>query len=160
MEGALEDPSGAQAAADATFDALAALSAVTGVEGFPARSLAGPGDEVPSNPAEHWGWNDSPTLEGWRFLGNTSSDEIVGHVLAYSLYHDLVPPDSNSSYSSLGDRGGDSDRQQQAADLLVAIVSNVVDSGYKLIDVNGEPTKWGFWDPESLNGGEHADERG
>ena len=118
MEGALEDPSGAQAAADATFDALAALSAVTGVEGFPARSLAGPGDEVPSNPAEHWGWNDSPTLEGWRFLGNTSSDEIVGHVLAYSLYHDLVPPDSNSSYSSLGDRGGDSDRQQQAADLL------------------------------------------
>lgn len=151
MEGALEDPSGAQAAADATFDALAALSAVTGVEGFPARSLVGPGDEVPSNPAEHWGWNDSPTLEGWRFLGNTSSDEIVGHVLAYSLYHDLVPSNSNSS---LGDR------QQQAADLLVAIVSNVVDNGYKLIDVNGEPTKWGFWDPESLNGGEHADERG
>lgn len=54
-----------------TLAALHRLNYVTGVPGLPARSLAHPGQPLvpPGRKISHWGWNDSPTLPGWKFIG-------------------------------------------------------------------------------------------
>ena len=62
--------------------ALHRLNRVTGVPGFVARTLAAPGQNITTT---HWGWNDSPTMEGYRFVGNTSSDELTGTALSGSI---------------------------------------------------------------------------
>ena len=39
-------------------------------------------------------WHDSSSEPGWRWKGDTSSDEVVGHMFAYPLIYDLVAEDS------------------------------------------------------------------
>lgn len=47
-----------------------------------------------SLPAETHGaggvWHASTVMPGWTWKGDTSSDEVVGHVLACSTYYHLV----------------------------------------------------------------------
>ena len=80
----------ARANARAGMQALMRLEAITGIPGFPARSFIKKGvDEQPSDGE----WHD--TQDGvWRWKGDTSSDEIVGHYFVYPIYHDLVADDS------------------------------------------------------------------
>ena len=130
------------------FAAIRQLVDVTGIPGVPGRSIASPTDTV--DPADtRWGWNPSPVPEynGWWFKGNTSSDEIVGHMMAYPLFHDLVAATSAEKSSAL--------------ELATTIVSNIIDNDFKLVDANGEPTLFGFWDPETINDDDnHSLERG
>ena len=35
-------------------------------------------------------WHESDSIPGWKWKGDTSSDEVVGHMWAYPLVHDLV----------------------------------------------------------------------
>ncbi len=80
--------------ADATT-AVAAVTAVqllyntTGIAGYPARTTGRLGDPgVPSSPTG-W-WHPSTTVAGWMWLGNTSSDEIVGHFFSLPLAYNHV----------------------------------------------------------------------
>ena len=146
----VDDPAERQAAAEELAGAVAAqrrLLAVTGIDGFPARSLAASKEAI--DPADtRWGWNPSPVPEydGWWFKGNTSSDEIVGHVLAYTLYHDLA---------------AEGDEKGMAANTTNTIMANILDNNLTLIDANGERTLWGFWDPPTVNNDpSHPSERG
>ena len=41
-------------------------------------------------------WHESLSEPGWRWKGNTSSDEVVGHMLAYPLVHDLLDDDEGA----------------------------------------------------------------
>jgi len=136
----------------ATLAALRRLNLVTGVPGLPARSLAHPGQPLtpPGRKVSHWGWNDSPTLPGWRFIGNTSSDEITGHVAGYTLA--LL----------LARRALSSEEAQLCAALLSNITLRIVRDGFRLLDVDGvTPTRWGNWAPASLNADPlWAEERG
>jgi hypothetical protein len=132
----------------ACLEALRRLNAITGIPGLPARSLASPSD--PLTPTS-WGWNPSPHpgLEGWRFIGNTSSDEIVGHMLGYPLALQLaaaaLEPEETSTLAWLS----------------LNITLGIIRHGYKLLDVDGAPTKWGRYDPAALNNDPSwADERG
>lgn len=71
-----------------TLAALHRLNYVTGVPGLPARSLAHPGQPLvpPGHKVSHWGWNDSPTLPGWKFIGASLSAQIViAHLAAIDL---------------------------------------------------------------------------
>jgi len=80
----------ARAHARAGMEAIVHLESITGVPGFPARSFIRTG--VDAQPADGE-WHD--TVDGqWRWKGDTSSDEIVGHFFVYPIYYDLVADES------------------------------------------------------------------
>ena len=39
-------------------------------------------------------WHESSTEPGWKWKGDTSSDEVVGHMFTYPLVYDLVAEDN------------------------------------------------------------------
>ena len=44
---------------------------------------------------------------------------------------------------------------------LNALATHIVSHGYRLIDVTGQPTTWGHWEPALINGDRKwSDERG
>ncbi len=72
----------------------------------------------------------------WRWKGDTSSDEITGHMYGYFFYYELA---------------ADGTEKKRVRDHVCHIVDNLIDGGYNLIDLDGEHTKWGVWSPEKLN---------
>jgi hypothetical protein len=140
------DSDSKKAVSDA-FDGLYQLNKITGVMGYPARSLASPSDTIDED--NKWGWNRSPVpeYEGWWFKGNTSSDEITAHMLAYPIYHDLA--------------AAEGEEKALALNTTNQIISFILDNNFTLIDANGASTEWGFWDPATVNEDpEHYSERG
>jgi hypothetical protein len=119
----------ARAGARRSLEALLRLEEITGQPGFPARSYIRKGDYRPPGGI----WRDSPDgKHEWK--ADTSSDEIVGHFFAYSLYYDLVA-------------GEDEKPRLRAA--AARIADHIIDHGYNLVDrVTGKPTTWGEWSPE------------
>lgn len=77
-------------------------------------------------------------MPGWIWKADTSSDEIVGHMLAYPLFHDLVCETDEERAMPLK--------------LQTDMTTYIVENGFVLVDVTGEPTTWGIWAPEYLNG--------
>ena len=83
----------------------------------------------------------------WFYKGDTSSDELCGHLAAYPIIFDAVRTD---------------EQRQRVMALFDGILLGIIKSGYYLIDpTTGKPTTWGFWAPEALNNDpEHYSERG
>jgi len=63
--------------------------------------------------------------------------ELVGHMFVYPIFFDLVAETESE--------------KQRVRDLVSRIMNHVVDNGFYLIDVDGQPTRWGVWAPEKLN---------
>jgi hypothetical protein len=121
------------------MEAILRLESITGIPGFPARSFIKVGEDVQPRDGE---WHDTPDGQ-WRWKGDTSSDEIVGHYFAYPIYYDLAADESEKP-------------RLRAA--IERITNHILDHGYQLIDVDGQRTRWGWWGPdETWN---HADEIG
>jgi len=119
-----------------TFEALERLETVTGISGYPARSYASIEDSVVQSKSPHpKHWHISKDGK-WRWLDDTSSDEITGHMFSISLFCDLVAPTA---------------LRERAVRLMTRIVDNIVDNGLCLIDADEKPTRWGIWTPDSLN---------
>jgi hypothetical protein len=77
-----------------------------------------------------------PTDDGlWWWKGDTSSDEVNGHMYAVSLFHDLAAQGPEKA---------------RAAQHLANIAAHIQDNGWVLRDLDGKPTRWGRWDPEYL----------
>jgi hypothetical protein len=111
--------------------AILKLEAITGIPGFPARSFIKVGEDLQPGDGE---WHDTPD-KAWRWKGDTSSDEIVGHYFVYPLYHDLVAAeDEKPALRAAVDR----------------ITNHILDNHYQLIDVDGRRTTWGYWGPEAI----------
>jgi hypothetical protein len=119
-----------------TFRALEMLEKVTGIPGYPARSFAKSTDKVAQSRSPHpKKWRPSPDGE-WQWLDDTSSDEITGHIFALALFHDLVA------------------NKAQKADvvaLIRRILDHIINNDFQLIDYDGKATRWGIWNPDSLN---------
>ena len=64
--------------------------------------------------------------QAWRWKGDTSSDEIVGHYFVYPIYHDLVADESEKP-------------ALRAA--IERITNHILDNNYQLIDVDGKRTR-------------------
>jgi hypothetical protein len=111
--------------------AILRLESITGIPGFPARSFIKVGEDVQPADGE---WHDAAD-KGWRWKGDTSSDEIVGHYFVYGIYYDLVADEAEKT-------------QLRAA--LDRITTHILDHGYQLIDVDGKRTRWGWWGPEDI----------
>jgi hypothetical protein len=106
-------------------EALLFLEEVTGRRGFPARSYIRKGDRKPTSGEWHW------TADGqiyWK--GDTSSDEIVGHMFAFGIAYDLLP---------------DADLKTRIAGATRRIMDHIISNEYYLVDVDGQPTTWGKW---------------
>ena len=119
-----------------TFEALERLELVTGIPGYPARSYALATDSVVQSRSPHPKyWHLSPDGQ-WRWLDDTSSDEITGHMFTLSLFYELV---------------ADEDQKKRVVNLVDRIMTHILDHDFHLIDPDGKPTRWGNWHPDSLN---------
>lgn len=124
---ATRDPE-ARAHADRAFAAMRRLEEITGIPGFPARSF------IERKSERHGGGEWHPTPDGaWEWKGDTSSDEIVGHLFAYAVYYDLAADDA---------------RRAEVRTLVGRIMTHIVDHGFNLVDLDGKRTTWGVWSPE------------
>lgn len=148
-----------------SFKAMEFLQTVTGTSGFIARTvvpsnwtrMADPNrSHTPQERAEMLAdnarekiverrWRLSDDLK-WLWKGDTSSDEITGHLYTYAVFYDLV---------------ADEQQKKDVAQLTSRVVDYIIDGGYVLRDIDGAATLWGVWSPEKLNGDpDWANERG
>jgi hypothetical protein len=145
-----DDPAAKKDAAAQALQMLTTLENlvnVTGVAGLPARTMVA--HAAHKNEPDHWGWNPSLTKEGWWFIGNTSSDEMTGHMFGLSVFMDVGPVHLESAGA-------------RAQKLMNDMVTRIVKGGLVLRDIEWtHETKWGHWDPLDLNGNfSWSDERG
>jgi len=127
---ATKDPEAKQNAIK-SFLALEQLVKVTGIKGFPARAIAKKGEDRGSGGE----WHDFNNGK-WEWKGDTSSDEIDGHIFAYTVFWQLID---------------DEEYRKRAAKLVDEIVEHILDNNFYLVDIDGKPTTWGVWNPEKLN---------
>ena len=122
------------------FNSVKWSEEITGIPGFPARSVWAVGEK--GHQAQHGSgglpaeWHETP--DGvWQWKGDTSSDETDAHFYAVPIFHDLVAT------------GRDKDR---AKEHLRRVAAHIYENGWVLRDVDGQPTRWARWDPEYLQG--------
>src|SRR5215471_4599748 len=121
----------ARANARQGFEAMLRLEEITGIPGLHARSFIKVGEDVQPQDGE---WHD--TADGkWRWKGDTSSDEIVGHYFGYAVYYDLV---------------ADEAEKQKIRGVVTRMTDHILNNNYQLIDVDGKRSRWGWWGPEEI----------
>ena len=110
-----------------SLSALLRLESITGIPGFPARALIHRGDYRAREGEWHW------TSDGqWEWKGDTSSDELVGHFLAYGVAYDLLH-DGPERAAIRGTAG--------------RIAAYLLDHGLELVGFGGRVTTWGRYSP-------------
>lgn len=130
--GATHDPHAKDWARE-SLQALFRLESMTGISGFPARSIVEAGEPERFQYDGEW----HPDASGqWEWKGNTSSDEIDGHFFAYSVYYDLV---------------ADEMEKAEIRKVVSRMMDHIIKNDWYLIDVDGKPTRWGVWNPRQLN---------
>lgn len=131
----------ALAVAKRCAEAMLVLLNVTGISGLTARCVRRKGDcgYCGSMPK----WFDAGEYE---WLGDVSSDEMVGHFSALSVFYDICADENEKSV---------------ICKALCAVVDHILSNGYRLKDADGEYTRWGNWNPDDINrnsawSGEHG----
>ena len=114
-----------------SFEAMERLSTVNPIEGFAARSFERTGYQV----SDKSRWQPAEDRD-WAWKATTSSDEIVGHFFAYTIFAEVVP---------------DKQWRDRAISLMDGIMAHIVRNNWYLIDYDGKPTLWGKWNPEYVN---------
>jgi len=125
--------------AEKSFKAMLWLDRVTPIDGFVARSIwsaVADKDEKGKHgsgglPAKWYPTKDSL----WYWKGDTSSDEVIAHFYAVSLFHDLV---------------AEGKEKELAKEHISRIAEYIIDNGWVYIDMDGKVTRWGRWNPDYL----------
>jgi hypothetical protein len=73
----------------------------------------------------------------WYWKADTSSDELDGHYFFYGAYYDLVARSE--------------DEKRAVREHVAALTDHLVDHNFQLVDHDGNPTRWGIFDPQNLN---------
>ena len=122
------------------FDVPAADFEAAGLGfGFPSRSVVRDDEgAIFDNKATQSNWHLVDHWDGHQYYwkDDTSSDEVTGHLYGLAIYHDLCAKD-------------DAEREE-VAHYLTGMIGTILDNGYKLLDLDGEPTTHGHWAPEDL----------
>lgn len=127
--------------------ALLDLERRTPISGFPARALVREGEDIIKSRGE-WHRTETwhapgekepgPSPDGpWEWKGDTSSDELDGHYFALSIFYDLV---------------ADEPQKREIREVVERITDHLIDNDFLLIDLDGQPTRWGVFSPRYLNG--------
>lgn len=150
-----KDPD-AKAKARKAFEFLKYLQTVTGTEGFFARSIVPPDwtyvlhdinrTYTPQEVAEELVKDPryKPVEERWRkskdgkwlWKGDTSTDEMDGHMMGYFYYYELA---------------ADQEEKNLVRDHVIKIIDHLIETKYNLLDIDGTPTHWAIWSPEQIN---------
>lgn len=149
--------------ADRSFQAIKWLSDITPEPGFPARVII-PVDWHEDVNAQYSResnlrhqksdpfWKDiyprfPLSADGkYRWKCDTSSDEIAGHYFYYGIYYDLV---------------AETKEEKDAVKQVVAdMTDHLIRHGFKLVDYDGKPTRWGNFDNDYFNSIWGWDQRG
>lgn len=72
----------------------------------------------------------------WLWKGDTSSDEICGHMFGYYFYYELVADDAE---------------KEIVRRHVAKIVDHLLAHDLNLTDKDGKATRWGVWSPDKLN---------
>lgn len=133
-----EDEKDYQKAVD-SFKAMVWLEQITPKKGFFARAIWSTSGDLDTRSRHGSGGLPAkwyPTKDGkWYWKGDTSSDEVDAHFYSVSLFHDLVA------------KGKDKELAKQH---LTRIAEHIIENDWVLRDMDGQPTRWGRWDPEYL----------
>lgn len=129
------------------------LYSITGIPGLPARAYEVIGyqssgytnafSEDTRHLFEESGYDvdTSPwrngTDKGWVWKSTTSSDEVLGHFFALSLFADIAK---------------DTEWKNRAKKLVVDLAEHIYKNDLYLVDWDGKPTTWGRWHPDYVNG--------
>jgi len=116
-----------------SFHALERLEKITGIPGFPARSIVEVGEPLKYHYDGEWHLDPSGK---WEWKGDTSSDELDGHFFAYALYYDLA---------------ADKKERERVKRLVERMIDHIIEHNWYLVDIDNKPTRWGVWNPEQLN---------
>jgi hypothetical protein len=137
------------------FEFLRLLQEVTGTEGFFARTVV-PADwkethdpnrtytdreladmlvEDPRYKPVQERWHLSKDGK-WLWKGDTSSDEMDGHMMSYFYYYEYAAGD---------------EEKMLIRDHVKKIMDHLIATNYNLIDVDGTHTRWAVWSPDQLN---------
>jgi hypothetical protein len=145
---AVTKDSSARHEATNTFHALLSLEAMTGIPGFPARSMWAKGER--GHQAGHGSggyaaeWHD--TADGkFEWKGDTSSDELCSHFYSIALFLELA---------------AQGDEVAQAKAHLARIATHLIEHKWQLVDFDGKATRWGRWDPDYFLSDEGKYDRG
>lgn len=114
------------------FEAYERLLSINPLKGFPSRTFERQGHKV----ADPDRWRIAPDST-WEWKGHTSSDEFVAYIYVSSLMDEFVVENP--------------DEKQRIADFIDAIVTHIIENDYYFVDIDGEPTLWGRWNPEYIN---------
>lgn len=120
-----------------SLNAMLKLIEVTGIDGFAARAVRYP-DERDYGTGNRKEWHITKDKDGneLEWLGETSSDEMVGHFFCYAHYYDLA---------------ADEEEKELLRGVVSGILDHILDHNFRLVDTDGKPTTWANWDPELLN---------
>lgn len=160
---ALTKDSRAKKLAKRSFQAMKWLVDITPEPGFPARLIIPADWSQPVN--EMMGheynrremekdpfWKDiyprfPLTKDGkYRWKCDTSSDELAGHYFFYGIYYDLVAETEAE--------------KQPVREVVAAITDHLIRHGFMLVDYDGDPTRWGKFNPDYFHSAEGWDQRG
>ncbi|WP_247236709.1 regulator [Telluribacter sp. SYSU D00476] len=151
-----KDPD-AKVKAKKAFEFLRKLQEVTGTEGFFARTFVPSSwdttrlhdgnrtytvrqraDELVKEPrykpVENR-WRKSGDGQ-WLWKGDTSSDEMCGHMMGYYFYYELVADEAEKAVVR--------EHVRKIVDYLIA-------HDFNFVDTDGTPTRWAVWSPAKLN---------
>ena len=113
-----------------SLDAMERLYVINNIPGFPSRSFERRGYKYDD---KAWRRADAPE---WDWKATTSSDEAIGHIFALGVIAELIP---------------ETDIRNKAIMLIDTLMSTILKDEYYMIDWDGQPTKWGRWNPEYVN---------
>lgn len=114
-----------------TFLAMEKLNTINPIPGYVARSYV----TIDESTGEGGEWHVSADGK-WKWKGDTSSDEIVGHMFAYPLFYDLV---------------AQGEMKERVRSLVDRLMTHIVDHNFEMVDLDGLATRWAVWNPDSLN---------
>ncbi len=114
--------------------ALLDLERLTGIPGFPARSIIRK-DETRYYQSRGE-WHESPVDPNYIWKGDTSSDELDGHYFIWAVYYDLV---------------ADEGEKEAIRGVVRRVTDHLMQNNWRLIDKDGKPTRWAIFNPEAIN---------
>jgi len=129
------------------FEAMERLHTITGIPGLFGRSFE---RDYKTENTKTEGWelkelkSGSPAMiwlsckdhPNWTWRSTASSDQTVGQIFALTAILELAD---------------DTLWKQRALTMLDNLMNYIVDNDLYIIDVDGEPTLWGKWNPDYVN---------
>ena len=119
------------------FGALERLRVLPARDGFFARTIERAGFKFSDKDR----WRELPGAD-WEWKGHTSSDEFTSQTFAHAVMWQLVAKTR-------------AERARLASN-YVEIIDHIIRHDWNLVDVDGQPTLWGRWNPAYLNHYPHS----